>query len=250
MTGWNTLEHYGTKWNTLEHYGTLEQGERMQETESKIGQVVERETLAPDVIYQNNIYALVDDLKQDKQFLGLSDEEIKKHRSFFPRLTQLIYNNYLGDLLQNKVEYKLNGVKPVYLDIQQLDILFDIYIDLVGKYKWNDRPSILEFSLLTGINRDTIYKWINGDINDKDIIKGDKDKRKHITREYIDTARKWQTVCENALVDGNGEYVKEIFLLKAKHGYKDNNNDITITVNHKPLVSADELPRLIDLKEQ
>jgi hypothetical protein len=61
--------------------------------------------------------------------------------------------------------------------------------------------------------------------------------------------KKWQTVSERALVDGNGDTIKEIFLLKAKYNYKEN-SDIQITVNHKPLVSADELPRLIDLKEQ
>ena len=207
--------------------------------------------LEPYKIYNNNIYVILDDLKNDDQFIGLSDIEIKKDRAFFPRLIQSIYNNYLGDLLQNKLEYKLQGIKPVYPDIEQLDIIFDIYIDLVNKYKWNNRPSILEFCILTGISRDTIYNWINGDIDNNNIYinKDDpkQDKRKYITNEYIDTARKWQLVCEQSLVDGNGEYVKEIFLLKAKHGYRDNNNDIQITVNHKQLIDADNLPDLIGI---
>ena len=66
----------------------------------------------------------------------------------------------------------------------------------------------------------------------------------------MDTARKWQTICEQSLVDGNGEYVKEIFLLKAKHGYRDNNNDIQITVNHKPIIDADNLPDLIGINSK
>ena len=41
--------------------------------------------------------------------------------------------------------------------------------------------------------------------------------------------------------------IKDIFLLKAKHGYRDNNNDIQITVNHKMLVDADNLPDLIGI---
>ena len=199
--------------------------------------------LAPDVIYQNNIYALVDDLKQDSQFIGLTDEEIKNNRAFFPRLVQYIYNNYIGELLGNK-EYNPSITYP---NIEQLDYLFNIYIDLVGKYKWNNRPSLLEYSLLTGISRDTIYNWLNGD-NDNVIAR--KREGELLTRKRADTVRKWQSYCEQALVDGNGEYVKEIFLLKAKHGYRDNNNDITITVNHKPILSAEELPKLIDLKEQ
>jgi len=236
------LEHYGTKWNTLEHYGTLEQGERMQDNNTGITEQ-ERETIAPDVIYQNNILALVDDLKQDAQFIGLTDEELKNNKAFFPRLVQYIYNNYLGDLLGNK-EYNPN---LIYSDLDQLNYIFNIYIDLVNKYKWNNRPSLLEYSLLTGISRETLYRWLNGD-NDNNTER--KQGGEVLTRKRSDTVRKWQAVCEQALVDGNGETIKEIFLLKAKHGYRDNNNDITITVNHKPLLSADELPKLIDLKPQ
>ena len=201
------------------------------------------------VIYNNNIYSYVDDLIIS-EYPDKSQEELKQDRSFFPRMVQYLYNNYLGDLLQNKLEYKLKGIKPVYPDIQQLDSIFDIYMGLIYKYKFNNRPSILEFSLLTGISRDTLYKWLNGDV-DRDIIDNciDDDKRRHITSEYSYTVAKWQTACEQALVDGNGEYVKEIFLLKAKHGYRDNNNDIQITVNHQNIVSADVLPDLIGLKD-
>ena len=201
------------------------------------------EKVTPSAIYQNNIYALVDDLKQDNQFIGLTDEELKNNKAFFPRLVQYIYNNYLGNLLGNK-EYNPN---LIYSDLDQLNHIFNIYIDLVNKYKWNNRPSLLEYSLLTGISRETLYRWLNGE-NDNNIDR--KQGGEVLTRKRSDTVRKWQAVCEQALVDGNGETIKEIFLLKAKHGYRDNNNDITITVNHKPLLSADELPRLIDLKQQ
>lgn len=201
----------------------------------------ERETVSPDVIYKNNIYALVDDLKQDNQFQGLTDEEIKNNKAFFPRLVNYIYNNYLGDLLQNKLEYKLQGIKPIYPDIKQLDDLFNIYINLVNKYKWNNRPSILEFSILTGIARETFYNWLKGNISN---IDADKDKRKYITSEYINTVQKWVGICEQSLVDGSGDVIKEIFILKSKFGYREQDKEITINLNTKPLVSADELPRL------
>ena len=209
--------------------------------------IQERETLEPSAIYQNNIYALVDDMKEDKQFQGLTDEEIKNNKAFFPRLVNYIYNNYLGDLLQNKLDYKLKGIKPIYPDIKQLDLLFYIYIDLVSKYKWNNRPSILEYSILTGISRETIYNWLKGDISGVD---NKQDKRKHITKEYIDTVQKWVGICEQSLVDGNGDTIKEIFILKSKYGYREADKDINITVEHKQLVSAEELPRLIDLEKQ
>ena len=35
------------------------------------------ETLEPTAVYDNQIYALVDDMKDDSQFKGLSDEELK-----------------------------------------------------------------------------------------------------------------------------------------------------------------------------
>lgn len=205
----------------------------------------ERETLTPDVIYKNNIYALVDDLKQDNQFQGLTDEEIKNNKAFFPRLVNYIYNNYLGDLLQNKLEYKLQGIKPIYPNIKQLDDLFNIYINLVNKYKWNNRPSILEFSILTGIARETFYNWLKGNISNTNIDSDKvKDKRKYITSEYINTVQKWVGICEQSLVDGSGDVIKEIFILKSKFGYREQDKEITINLNTKPLVSADELPRL------
>lgn len=228
------MEHNETKRNTLTHFGTLQEGRRMTGTELK---EQERETLTPDAIYQNRILELVDDVKELKQFNGLTDEELKNNKAFFPVLVSYIYNNYIGDLLDNK------HCKPQkYNNIQLLDYLFDIYTQLVFDYKWNNRPLIIEFSLFTGIARDTIYNWLNG--NNNDIADGRTGES--ITRLKSDTVRKWVATCERALIDGN-DTIKDIFILKAKHGYRDNNNDITITVNHKPLVSAEELPTLTQL---
>ena len=218
-----------------------------EQTTQELEQTAEKVT--PSAIYQNNIYALVDDLKQDEQFQSLTDEEIKNNKAFFPRLVNYIYNNYLGDLLQNKLEYKLQGIKPTYPDIKQLDILFYIYIDLVSKYKWNNRPSILEFSILTGIARETFYNWLKGNINDCSVDNNIKqDKRKYITSEYINTVQKWVDMCEQSLVDGSGDTIKEIFILKSKFGYREADKDINITVEHKNIISADDLPALIDLE--
>ena len=198
----------------------------------------EREQVAPDVIYKNNIYALVDDVKQEPLYEGLTDRELKQDKSFFSALVQYIYNNYIGDLLGNKDR----TTKTVYPDIDILNDLFNIYIDLVIKYKWNNRPTILEFSILTGVSRDSYYKWLKGDF-DNNIAVGDK--RKHITSKYTNTVQKWNTICESALVDGSGDTIKELFLLKAKYGYREQDDrQITINLNTKPLVSADELPKL------
>ena len=196
----------------------------------------ERETLTPDAIYQNNILALVDDVKELKQFNGLTDEELKNNKAFFPVLVDYIYNNYIGDLLDNK-----HGKQVIYKDIKQLDYLFNIYKDLVFMYKWNNRPLLVEFSIFTGINRDTFYNWVNGGNNNID----GNSSGQYLTRERSDMVRKWIEVCERALLDGT-DTIKDLFILKCKHGYKEE-KEININVNNKPLVSADDLPKLTEL---
>ena len=200
------------------------------------------EETQPDIIYNNNIELYVDDFIMFN-YPDKTREELKQDKAFFPLLVKYIYDNYIGDLLKNKTIHKVNKIKPEY-NINNIDLLFDIYIDLVYKYKWNNRPLIIEFSLFTGINRDTFYDWLNGNNNNNICgLSGD------ITTSGIsDTVSKWVATCERALVDGN-DTIKDIFILKAKHGYRDNNNDVTITVNHKAIVSADVLPDLIGLKD-
>ena len=224
-------------------------------TGAELETVEQVETLTPDKIYNNQIELYIDSLI-DAEYTGLTPADLKKERAFFPRLIQYLYDNYIGDLLDNRPH---TGKKIVYPDISLLDNLFSIYKELVYKYKFNSRPALLEFCIFTGIARDTIYNWLKGDTNsyiynnnglvdnnNSDIAS--EDKRRHITPDYSDTVKKWQMICEQSLVDGSGDTIKEIFLLKSKHGYREADKDITITVNNKPLISADVLPSLVDLK--
>ena len=216
--------------------------EKANEKENQITTTAEPEPehVEPSAIYQNNIYALVDDVKNFPQFQGLTDEQLKNNKSFFPILIDYIYNNYIGDLLGNK------HCKPLaYTDIKQLDYLFNIYTELVYLYKWNDKPFIVEFSALLGISRDTIYQWLNGLDNNNKGVKTSQ----ILTRERSDIVKKWVETCERGLLNGS-DTIRDIFILKAKHGYKDNNNDINITVNHKQIVSAEELPKLTEIIQQ
>ena len=62
--------------------------------------------------------------------------------------------------------------------------------------------------------------------------------------------RKWVNVCESALLDGH-DTIKDIFILKAKYNYRDSDTrDIVVNINPKAIVSAEELPKLTDLKTQ
>ena len=78
----------------------------------------------------------------------------------------------------------------------------------------------------------------------------DHDKRRYITKEYVTAVQKWVSTCEQSLVDGNGELVKEIFLLKAVHGFRDQNNTITVEHVMKPVIDADNLPDLIGINSK
>lgn len=192
------------------------------------------------IIYNNKIMSYVDDFIMS-EYPDKTNEELKTDRAFFPLLVDYLYNNYIGDLLCNK-GYK----KVVYNDIDIIDNLFNIYISLVYKYKWNNKPYIVEFSLFTGINKDTFYQWLNGDYSYIASNQSDNALRDCITSRHTDAVRKWISVCERALLDNN-DTIKDIFILKAKHGYRDNNNDIQITVNHKAIIDADTLPELIGI---
>lgn len=199
------------------------------------------------IIYNNSIELLTDDFISTN-YPNKSQEELKQDKAFFPLLINYIYNNYLGDYFKNKISYKLKGIKPRYDDINTIDHIFDIYIDLIYKYKFNNRPSITEFSLFTGISKDTIYNWLKGDIDSYILNAMDQDKRKYITCEYADAVRKWQGFCERSLTDGNG--VMEIFLLKSVHGFRDQNNTITVEHVMKPVIDADNLPDLIGINSK
>ena len=196
------------------------------------------------IIYNNNIELLTDEFI-DKEYPNTSIDDLKQNKSFFPLLIKYIYNNYIGDFFKNKLCYKLQGIKPRYDDINVIDHLFDIYIDLIYKYKFNNRASITEFSLFTGIERHTIMSWLNGDIDNSIINNTDHDKRRYITKEYATAVQKWVYFCEQTLTDGNG--VMEIFLLKSVHGFRDQNNTLTVEHVLKPVIDADALPDLIGI---
>lgn len=209
-------------------------GLQTQETQVQTNQETP-EKVTPDKVYQDKMLFLVDEFI-DTEYPEKTQEEIKQDRAFFPLLIDYLHNNYLKGLLhtdRTNKDYKNNKYS-----IKQLDGIFNIYKYLVYKYKWNNRPTIIEFGLLCGIHKETLYNWGSGITRD-DIT----------TPENLVTVKSWIDTCENALIDGNGEYVKEIFLLKSCYGYQDQNNTITVKHEMLPTLNADTLPELIDPKQ-
>lgn len=190
-------------------------------------------------VYRDKVFYLVDDFIE-REYNGKTDEELKQDNGFFERLNLYIYNNYLKSLL-HPIELKQDGTikQSKQYNIYQLDNIFTIYRELVYKYKHNNRPTIIEFCILCGINRDTVNNWING-----------YDKGHVVNPERQRICQKWLDVCESALVNGSGEYVKEIFLLKSCHGYKDNSNEITVKHEILPTLTSDQLPEVLGIGDK
>ena len=170
-------------------------------------------------IYTHDIYTLVDDYIDQE---NSRDPEFINNPGFFPLLVQHIYTNFSKPNLPYKNKYTDE-------DIKIFDNLFKIYINLVYKYKLNKRPSLLEFCLFIGKDSSVFYNWLgNNGLN--------------ITTYQLDTVKRWQELCEQALIDDR-DVVKSIFLLKSKHGYVEQAQRVDINVSN-PAICTNDLPLL------
>ena len=139
----------------------------------------------------------------DKYINALDDpEEIKENNGLFVDMIKYIYKYYVSALLgndsvstQNRYDYKV------------LNELFNIYTNLVYKYKKNKRPLITEYCLFTHVSESTLNDIRMGNIN-------------KATDTDIASVKRWYSECKNALTNGNNVF--EIFLLKACYGLNDN----------------------------
>lgn len=95
-------------------------------------------------------------------------------------------------------------------DINILNDIWEIYTELV--YKYNQKPTIEEYALLIGVNRDTVYAWMKGEYRSTDICE-------KLGTSRPDTIKKWQEECKlgryKSAASGN---VGGIFLCKAVDG--------------------------------
>lgn len=152
-------------------------------------------------VYESDIYIWV-----DNYINSLEDPDlIYTNKGLFSDMINYIYKNYIQYLLNNNI-YHNNNIR--YNNIELLDNLFSIYTNLVYKYKTPKRLTLLEFSIFTGIGKDTLYNWLYGNT-------------KELNPKYKETVKKWYTICENSLINDT-DTVKSIFLLKSVHGYNDN----------------------------
>ena len=167
-------------------------------------------------------------------------DSINNNPSLFTGMIKYIYKYLFKPGKRDKVKYNSNTV----LDTGNIDLLnniWDIYTELC--YKYNKRPTILNFSLLIGVSSDTIDTWRRGE------YRAGSDGTSSI---YSDSVKKWLKECESSLVDGATERnsVGCIFALKANYGYTETPQRIEITGPQAPALSQDEIHQIAEQASQ
>ena len=172
-------------------------------------------------VYESRIHELADDYINT---LADSDS-INNNPSLFTGMIKYIY----------KYLFKNNPVNND--DITVLDNIFDVYTELC--YRYNKRPTLLNFSLLVGISNDTFSAWKNGEYRAGE---------GGASSAHSLTVKKWLKECESSLVDGATERnsVGCIFALKANYGYTETPQRIEITGANTPALSQEDIRQIAD----
>ena len=183
-------------------------------------------------VYESRIHELADDYINT-----LTDpESINNNPSLFTGMIKYIYKYLFKPKRNDKVLYNSNSVLDTG-DIELLDNIWNIYTELC--YRYNKRPTLLNFSLLVGIGNDVFNSWIRGEYRAGE---------NGASSPHCQTAKKWKAECESSLVDGATERnsVGCIFALKANYGYTETPQRIEITGANAPALSQEDIRQIAD----
>lgn len=181
---------------------------------------------------ENGVEVYEDKIKYyaDEYINTLDDpDSINNNPSLFTGMIKYIYKRL----------FKYNPVNND--DITVLDDIWGIYTELC--YKYNKRPTLLNFSLMVGVSNDTFNAWKNGEYR-----RGENG----ASSEHSLTVKKWLKECESSLVDGATERnsVGCIFALKANYGYTETPQRIEITGAQAPALTQDEIRQIAEQASQ
>ena len=183
-------------------------------------------------VYESRIHELADDYINT-----LTDpDSINNNPSLFTGMLKYIYKHLFKPGKKDKVLSNSNSNLDLS-DIDLLDNIWSIYTELC--YKYSKRPTILNFSLMIGVDNTTIDSWRRGEYRAGD--EGASSTRSQ-------TVKKWLKECESSLVDGATERnsVGCIFALKANYGYTETPQRVEIVNGQTPdQVAADIAARHI-----
>ena len=183
-------------------------------------------------IYENKIKYYAD------EYINTLDDpdSINNNPSLFTGMIKYIYKKLFKPKRGDKVLYNANTVLDTG-DIDTIDDVWSIYTELC--YKYNKRPTLLNFSLLVGVSNDTFTTWEQGEYRGGGDGAGSAHSR---------TVKKWRKECESSLVDGATERnsVGCIFALKANYGYTETPQRIEITGANAPALSQEDIRQIAD----
>ena len=150
-------------------------------------------------VYENEI-----DIYADDYIKSLANEEDIYKVSTFKGMLKHIFKHVFKAKKSEKTLYQLKTNIDTS-DIDTINEIWDIYTSLC--YKYNHNPSLLGFSLLTGINDDTFNSWRTGEVR--------------ASSGHSAAVKRWKKECELALADRTSEQnsVGSMFLLKSCYGY-------------------------------
>lgn len=187
-------------------------------------------------IYETKIHYFA-----DEYINNLPDpESIYNNPSLFTGMIKYIYKYLFKPGKKDKVLSNSNSNLDLS-DIDLLDNIWGIYTELC--YRYSKRPTILNFSLMIGVDNTTIDSWRRGEYRAGD--EGTSSTRSQ-------TVKKWLKECESSLVDGATERnsVGCIFALKANYGYTETPQRIEITGAQAPALSQDEIHQIAEQAAQ
>ena len=183
-------------------------------------------------VYENKIKYYAD------EYINTLDdpESINNNPSLFTGMIKYIYKYLFKPKRNDKVLYNSNSVLDTG-DIELLDNIWNIYTELC--YRYNKRPTLLNFSLLVGIGNDVFNSWIRGEYRAGE---------NGASSPHCQTAKKWKAECESSLVDGATERnsVGCIFALKANYGYAETPQRIEIAGASAPALSQEDIRQIAD----
>lgn len=171
-------------------------------------------------IYESKIHILCDEYINTLN----NPEDIYNNPSLFTGMLKYIYKHLFKPGKNDKILSNSN-CKLDLSDIDLLDSIWTIYTDLC--YRYSKRPTILNFSLMIGVDNTTIDSWRRGEYR-----AGDEGARSARSQ----TVRKWLKECESSLVDGATEKnsIGCIFALKANYGYSETPQRVEIVNGQAP----------------
>ena len=172
-------------------------------------------------VYEHDIKYYADEYISQ---LPEKEDSINNNPSLFTGMIKYIYKHLFKPGKKDKVKYNANTNLDTG-DIELLNNIWEVYTELC--YKYNKRPTILNFSLLIGIDNRTIDTWRRGE------FRAGED---GTSSAHSQTVKKWLAECESSLVDGATERnsVGCIFALKANYGYTETPQRVEIVNGQQP----------------